>query len=134
MHKYWFYGLWCLTPLDLQLPVQSVPITTRVVSSNPVHGVVYSIQICHTRFIEINKTYPIFPLSVICLFSTHVKLDNKENVGTINLIVCISHIFNFLNLKKVERNWKHDKFQLVTQRGSFSRNYIIKIKLSIQLY
>jgi len=24
--------------LDLQLPMQSVPITTKVVSSNPVHG------------------------------------------------------------------------------------------------
>ena len=30
--------------LDLQLPVQSVPITTKVVISNPVHGDVYSIQ------------------------------------------------------------------------------------------
>ena len=30
--------------LDLQLPVQSVPITIKVVSSNPVHGKVYSIQ------------------------------------------------------------------------------------------
>jgi hypothetical protein len=30
--------------LDLQLPVQSVPITTKVVSSNPVHGEVYLIQ------------------------------------------------------------------------------------------
>ena len=30
--------------LDLPLPVQSVPITTKVVSSNPVHGEVYSIQ------------------------------------------------------------------------------------------
>ena len=29
--------------LDLQLPVQSVPITTQVVSSNPVHGQVYLI-------------------------------------------------------------------------------------------
>ena len=29
---------------DLQLPVQSVPITTKVVSSNPVHGEMYSIQ------------------------------------------------------------------------------------------
>jgi len=27
--------------LDLQLPVQSVPIATKVVSSNPVHGEVY---------------------------------------------------------------------------------------------
>ena len=30
--------------LDLQLPVQSVPITTQVVSSNNVHSEVYSIQ------------------------------------------------------------------------------------------
>ena len=30
--------------LDLQLPVQSVPITTKVVSSNLVHDEVYSIQ------------------------------------------------------------------------------------------
>ena len=30
--------------LDLQLPVQSVSITTKVVSSYPVHGEVYSIQ------------------------------------------------------------------------------------------
>ena len=30
--------------LDLQLPMQSVPITTKVVSSNHVHGEVYSIQ------------------------------------------------------------------------------------------
>ena len=30
--------------LDLQLPVQSVPITTKVVSSNPAQVVVHSIQ------------------------------------------------------------------------------------------
>ena len=30
--------------LDLQLPIQSVAITTKVVSSNPAHGEVYSIQ------------------------------------------------------------------------------------------
>ena len=29
---------------DLQLPVHSVPITTKVVSSNPIHDEVYSIQ------------------------------------------------------------------------------------------
>jgi hypothetical protein len=32
--------------LNLQLPVQSVPITTKVVSLNPIHGEVYSIQLC----------------------------------------------------------------------------------------
>jgi hypothetical protein len=30
--------------LDLQISVQSVPITTKFVSSNPAHGEVYSIQ------------------------------------------------------------------------------------------
>jgi hypothetical protein len=39
--------------MDLQLPVQSVPITitTNVVSSNPVHGEVYSIQHYVMKFI-----------------------------------------------------------------------------------
>jgi len=30
--------------MDLQLPVQSVPITTKCLSSNPIHDKVYSIQ------------------------------------------------------------------------------------------
>jgi hypothetical protein len=30
--------------LDLQLPVQSVPITIKIASLNPAHGEVYSIQ------------------------------------------------------------------------------------------
>ena len=33
-----------LCTMDLQLPVQSVPITTNVVSLNPAHGEMYSIQ------------------------------------------------------------------------------------------
>ena len=33
-----------LWQFHLQLPVQSVPITTKVVSSNPIHGEMYSIQ------------------------------------------------------------------------------------------
>ena len=34
----------CDRMIDLQLPVQSVPITTKIVSSNPAHGEVYSIH------------------------------------------------------------------------------------------
>jgi hypothetical protein len=41
-----------LLQLDLQLPVQSVPITTKVVSLNPVHGEVYSIQHYVTKFVS----------------------------------------------------------------------------------
>ena len=38
--------------VGLQIPVQSVPITTKVVSSNPVHGEVYSIQNYVIRFVS----------------------------------------------------------------------------------
>ena len=41
-----------LWSLDLQLPVQSVPITTTVVSSNPIHGEVYSIQHNVIKFVS----------------------------------------------------------------------------------
>jgi len=38
--------------LDLQLPVQPVPITTKVVSLNPSHGEVYSIQNYVIKFVS----------------------------------------------------------------------------------
>ena len=38
--------------LDLQPPVQSVPITTNVVSSNPADGEVYSIQHYVIKFVS----------------------------------------------------------------------------------
>jgi hypothetical protein len=41
-----------LTGMDLQLHVQSVPITTKVVSSNPIHGEVYSIQHNVIKFVS----------------------------------------------------------------------------------
>ena len=38
--------------LDLQLPVKSVPITTKLVSSNTVRGEVYSIQHYVIKFVS----------------------------------------------------------------------------------
>ena len=38
--------------LNLQLPVQSVSITTNVVSSNPAHSEVYSIQYYVIKFVS----------------------------------------------------------------------------------
>ena len=37
---------------ELQLPMQSVPINTKVVSSNPVHSEVYSIQQSLIKFVN----------------------------------------------------------------------------------
>jgi hypothetical protein len=39
--------------LDLQLPMQSVPITTNVVSSNSVHDEMYSIQYYVIKFVSV---------------------------------------------------------------------------------
>ena len=38
--------------LDFELPVQSVPITTKIVNSNPAHGEVYSIQHYAIKFVS----------------------------------------------------------------------------------
>jgi hypothetical protein len=38
--------------LDLQLPMQSVSITTKIVSLNPAHGEVYSIQHYVIKFVS----------------------------------------------------------------------------------
>ena len=53
--------------LDIQLPVQSVHITTKVVSSNPVHGEVYSIQHYVIKFVRHLRHvggFPRFPLPI----------------------------------------------------------------------
>ena len=42
----------CRMELDLQLPMQSVSTTTNVVSSNPSHGDVYSIQHYVIKFVS----------------------------------------------------------------------------------
>jgi hypothetical protein len=41
-----------LWELDLQLPMQLVSITANVVSSNPAHGKVYSIQCYVIKFVR----------------------------------------------------------------------------------
>ena len=47
----WFYGSW-INNYIVPVHVQSVPITTKVVSSNPVHGEVYSIQHYVIKFVS----------------------------------------------------------------------------------
>jgi hypothetical protein len=62
--------------LGFQLPVQSVPITTNVVSSNPVHGEVYSIQHYVIKFVSDLKQVSGF-LRVL-LFPPPIKTDSHD--------------------------------------------------------
>ena len=49
--------------LDLQLFMQSVHITTKVVSSNPAHGEVYTMQHYVMQFVsEFSPDIPVYPL------------------------------------------------------------------------
>ena len=52
--NYWYRGRHGRDRMvvDLQLPVQSVPIITKVVSSNPAHIEIYSIQHYVTKFVS----------------------------------------------------------------------------------
>ena len=61
--------------LDLQLPMQSVPITIKVVSSNPVHGEVYLIQHYVIKFVSDLRQVGGF-LQVL-QFSPPIKLTAK---------------------------------------------------------
>jgi hypothetical protein len=53
--------------LGFQIPVQSVPITTKIVSLNPVHGDVYSIQHYVIKFVsdlrQVDSFLPDTPVS-----------------------------------------------------------------------
>jgi hypothetical protein len=48
----WIWYVNTTLSVDLQLIVQSVPVTTKVVSSNPAHGEVYSIQHYVIKFVS----------------------------------------------------------------------------------
>jgi hypothetical protein len=52
--------------LDLQLPMQSIPIATNVVSLNPAHGQAYTIQHYVIKFVSDLRQFCGFPLDTPC--------------------------------------------------------------------
>ena len=64
----------------LQLYVKSVPTATNVVSSNPVHGEVYSIQLCVIKFVSDRGRSVVF-----CMYSGFST--NKADLHNITVIV-----------------------------------------------
>jgi hypothetical protein len=80
--------------MDLQLPVQSVPITTKVVSSNSAQGEVYSIQHYVIKFVSDLRPVRGF-LKVHCLF---IKYFGR---------ICLCIVYLMMNTLK--HNGTHDR-------------------------
>ena len=66
-----------VSSLDLQLPMQSVPITTNVVSSNPAHGELYSIQYYVIKFVS--DLWQIGGFPQVLPFPPPIKLTPRYN-------------------------------------------------------
>jgi hypothetical protein len=89
--------------VGFKLPMQSVPITTNIVSSNRVHGEVYSIQHYVIKFVSdllqdggtlvssTNKTdrHDITELLLKVALNT-IKQTNKQTVHKVKIWYCIS--------------------------------------------
>ena len=78
--------------LDLQLPIQSVPITTKVVSSNLVHGDVYSIQHYVIKFIS-----DLRQVGGFLWFLPRIKLTAMHDITEILLKVALNNINQTIN-------------------------------------
>jgi hypothetical protein len=76
--------------LDLQLPVQSVPITTKVVSLNPTHDKVYLIQHDVIKFVSLicsrSVVYTDTPVSSDCHDITEILLKMVLNIIALTLL------------------------------------------------
>ena len=67
--------------LDLQLPVQPIPITTKVVSSNPSYGEVNSIKHYAIKFVSDLRTVLSCNLQNR-QYNSHKKNGKKKNNGS----------------------------------------------------
>jgi len=73
--------------MDIQLPMQSVPVTTKVMISNPTHGEVYSIhcdKVCQW-LVAGRWFFPGAPVSSIKLTATITEILLKVALSTITL-------------------------------------------------
>jgi hypothetical protein len=82
--------------LDLQLSVLSVPITTQVVSSNPVHGEVYSIQYYVKMFASDLRQIGSFLR--VHRFSSTIKTE-RDDITEILLKVALNIMVLIINIE-----------------------------------
>jgi hypothetical protein len=77
--------------MALQLPIQAVPITTKVVSSNTTHSEVHSIQQYVIKFVSDLQQIGGFPVSSINISDRHniTEILLKVALNTITLTIKI---------------------------------------------
>jgi hypothetical protein len=87
--------------MDLQLSVKSVPIITKVVSSNSTHGKVYSIQIYVTKFVSDLFLYiPYRIIFIVCKLCKGLTWINRWAIHThVSVWFIISSNFNAVFLQ-----------------------------------
>ena len=99
----------CFCRIVVGLPMQSVHITTKAVSSNPAHGDVYSIQRYVIKFVSDLRhvggflQVPRFPLPItltvtVCFFKKKKQIISGENTL---LFQCINTAvkYHFVNIE-----------------------------------
>ena len=99
--------------MDLQLPIHSVPITIKVVSSNPAHGEVYSIHHYVIKFVGDLRQVSSF-LQVFGISSTN-KTD-RHDIAEILLKVAL----NTINQPKNHQCTHMYKYIAIIQGRQFS--------------
>ena len=127
---------WELLSNLLQLLMQSVPITTKVVSQNPIHGVVYSIQLYVIKFVSDWQHVGSF-LQVSLVFSTsktycqdiiEILLKVALNTITLTQFKCLAYDWtvNQINerLPDMTPYWMLFDVGLLTKK---SNNQILKL-------
>ena len=102
---YWYWQL------DLKLHIQSVPITTNGVSSNPAHGEVYSIQHYVIKFVSDSSLVGGFLW--VLLFPPPLKLTTTIiNITQILLKVALNTITLIITLK-ISGDYIRNKMKLL---------------------
>ena len=116
--------------VDLLLPVQSVPITTKVVSSNPLHDEMYSIQHYVIKFVSDMRKVGSF--STVTSVSFTNKTD-RHDISEILLKVALNTITQTNNMRPTKRCTciPNKLMQICVYTHKCSNTYFLRCKVKL---